>query len=74
MLDKLSAFCEDKILHILQAVVAVQDDTRLKARYMTALGEWLVQQGSAKEAGKEVLLEAAALLDPPQAPAQQHPV
>ena len=35
---------------------------------MTALGEWLVQQGTAKEAGKEVLLGAAALLEPPRPP------
>ena len=31
---------------------------------MTALGEWLVQEGTAKEAGKETLLQAAALLMP----------
>lgn len=65
---------KDKTLHIMQAVTAAQDDVRLKAQYMTALGEWLVQQGSAKEAGKEILLEAAALLDTLQAPARQHPV
>lgn len=35
---------------------------------MTALGEWLVQQGAAKEAGKETLLKAAALLEPLRAP------
>lgn len=35
---------------------------------MTALGEWLVQQGTAKEAGKEVLLGAVALLEPPRPP------
>lgn len=58
----------------MQAVKAVQHDTRLKAQYMTALGEWLVQQGSAKEAGKEILLEAVSLLDPPGTPAQQQSV
>ncbi len=31
---------------------------------MAALGEWLVQQGTAKEAGKEILLGAIALLEP----------
>ena len=56
---------------VVQAVRAVQSDTRLKAQYMTALGEWLLQQGAAKEAGKEVLLEAASLLDPPTAPSLQ---
>ena len=40
-------------------------DPSLRAHYMAALGEWLVQQGTAKEAGKEVLLGAAALLEPP---------
>lgn len=54
-----------------QAVRAVQSDTRLRAQYMAALGEWLLQQGAAKEAGKEVLLEAASLLDPPVAPSLQ---
>lgn len=54
----------------MQAVRAVQGNTRLKVQYMTALGEWLVQQGAAKEAGKEILLEAASLLDPPAAPSQ----
>ena len=50
----------------MQAVQAVQKgDTSLRAHYMAALGEWLVQQGTAKEAGKEVLLGAAALLEPP---------
>ena len=50
----------------MQAVQAVQKgDPSLRAHYMAALGEWLVQQGTAKEAGKEVLLGAAALLEPP---------
>ena len=35
---------------------------------MTALGEWLVQEGTAKEAGKETLLQAAAFLVPPSVP------
>ena len=51
--------------HLLQAVKAVEKgEPSLRAHYMTALGEWLVQQGTAKEAGKEVLLGAAALLEP----------
>ena len=56
---------------MVQAVKAVQHaEPRLRARYMTALGEWLLQQGTAREAGKEVLLQATALLDPatPSAP------
>ena len=54
---------------MLQAVKAVrQGEPSLRARYMTALGEWLVQQGTAKEAGKEILLGAAALLNPPRPP------
>ena len=49
---------------MVQAVEAVQNaDARLRAEYTVGLGEWLVQQGTAREAGKEVLLQAAALLD-----------
>jgi len=49
----------------MQAVQAVQKgDASTRAHYMAALGEWLVQQGTAKEAGKEILLGAIALLEP----------
>ena len=48
-----------------QAVKAVSGSPRLKAQYMTALAEWLLQQGSAVEAGKEILLDAASLLHTP---------
>ncbi len=51
---------------VMQTVQAVQKgDPSSRAHYMTALGEWLVQHGTAKEAGKEILLGAAALLEPP---------
>jgi len=47
----------------MQAVQAVhKGDASTRAHYMAALGEWLVQQGTAKEAGKEILLGAIALL------------
>ena len=53
-------------MEVLQAVHAVQKaNASVKAHYMAALGEWLVQQGTAREAGKEILLGAAALLEPP---------
>ncbi|KAL3130482.1 hypothetical protein ABBQ38_008299 [Trebouxia sp. C0009 RCD-2024] len=48
--------------------VVEQGDPSLQAHCMCALGGWLVQQGTAKEAGKEILLKAAALLEPPRAP------
>ena len=49
----------------MQAVQAVhKGDASTRAHYIAVLGEWLVQQGTAKEAGKEILLGAIALLEP----------
>ena len=49
----------------MQAVQTVQKgDASTRAHCMAALGEWLVQQGTAKEAGKEILMGATALLEP----------
>lgn len=59
-----------QLVVVMQAVKAVSGSPRLQAQYMTALAEWLLQQGSAVEAGKEILLEAASLL---QAPAPLSP-
>ena len=49
----------------LQGVRAIDEGSgSLRARYMTPLGEWLLQQGKATEAGKEIVLGAASLLEP----------
>ncbi|DBA87841.1 TPA: hypothetical protein ACH3X1_004837 [Trebouxia sp. C0004] len=66
-----AVLAQDQLHARQQAVQAVQkEDASTRAHHMAALGEWLVQQGTAKEAGKEILLGAIALLEfaPPATP------